>query len=255
MEALVVLVGAFAGAGLPLNASHHLSENDEIDNQWGCQQRVLAHVEETDGLVAAHENFRVILVQSSLVVANGWHVLDHNGVIWMLSLLVQDVVGSNHIIHDIRLGDLLGAKLLLRAQILAVVVAEMVVARNGGQLDASIDEKVDQSRLHLRLARLEIISTDEGSVLLGQLNCTGNKSVLRRSIDERGVLECACNGEDGRWGDFFVAGFDRLHQVLGCVVDARNDICESLSVSSPQDNDFVEAILSLEISKIQLAKI
>lgn len=166
VKSLVVLVGGFAGAGLPLNASHHLGKHNEIDNQWRCQQGVLAHVEETDGLVAAHEDLSVILVQSAFVVADRWHVLDDDGVIWVFSLFVKDVVGSDHIIHHIRLGDLLRAKLLLRAQILAVIVAEMVVARNGGQLDASIDQKVHQCRLHLRLARFEVISTDEGSVLL-----------------------------------------------------------------------------------------
>lgn len=69
------------------------------------------------------------------------------------------------------------------------------------------------------------------------------------------MLKGARNGEDGRRGDLFVASFDRLHQVLGSVVDARNEVCKSLSVGSPQHNDFIEAILSLEVPTMPLAKI
>ena len=102
----------------------------------------------------------------------------------VLTLLVQDSVGRNHVVHNVGLGDLLGAELLLGAQVLAVVVAEMVVAGNGGELDTSVDQEVDQSRLHLGLARLEVITADESIVLLGKLDGTGNKGVLGRAVDE-----------------------------------------------------------------------
>ena len=62
----------------------------------------------------------VIRVLSSLV--------DFSGLLGQLSgRLEQNRVGSDHIIDDGRLGDLLGPKLPLRAQVLSIIVTEMVV--------------------------------------------------------------------------------------------------------------------------------
>lgn len=48
MEVLEVLSGSpIGGCGLPLNASHHLSDENKIDDQWGCKKRILANIEET----------------------------------------------------------------------------------------------------------------------------------------------------------------------------------------------------------------
>jgi hypothetical protein len=48
VEVSEVLGGsAVSGVGLPLDAGHHLSNQDEIDDQRGCKQGVLADVEET----------------------------------------------------------------------------------------------------------------------------------------------------------------------------------------------------------------
>lgn len=63
--------------------------------------------------------------------------LDDNDVVRVLSLLVEDGVGSNHVINNIALGDLLGAELLGSRQVLSVVVTQMVVADNGCELQSS----------------------------------------------------------------------------------------------------------------------
>jgi hypothetical protein len=86
--------------------------------------------------VAAHEDLGIILVKSTLIISNSGHVLDDNSVVGVLALLVEDRVSLNHVIDDIGLGDLLRAELLLRAQVLAIVVAKVVVAGNRGQLDS-----------------------------------------------------------------------------------------------------------------------
>jgi hypothetical protein len=39
---------AIIGVCLPLDASHHLSDDNQINDQWGRKQRVLADVEETE---------------------------------------------------------------------------------------------------------------------------------------------------------------------------------------------------------------
>lgn len=38
---------AISRAGLPLDASHHFGNQDEVDDQWGSKQGVLTDVEET----------------------------------------------------------------------------------------------------------------------------------------------------------------------------------------------------------------
>src|ERR1700761_1111078 len=123
-----------------------------------------------DGLVSTEENFGIILIESTLIIPNCGHVLDHDGVVRVLPLLIENRVRLNHVVDNVGLGDLFGTVLLLRAEVLAVVVAEVVVARNGGNLDARVDEEIDQGRLHLSLARLEIVASNKGGVFLGELD-------------------------------------------------------------------------------------
>lgn len=149
--------------------------------------------------MATEENLGVILVQGTLVVAHGRHVLDHDAVVRVLVLLVQDGVSGDHVVHDVALGDLFRAELLLRRQVLAVVVAEMVVACDRGEFDASVDQKVDQCGLHLGLAGLEVIASNERTVLLSKLDSARHKGVLGRAVDEGNLVENASHGEDGGW--------------------------------------------------------
>ena len=58
-----------------------------------------------------------------------------------LSGRVEDGVGLDHVVDDGALGDLLGLELRGRAQVLAVVVAQMVVAHDRDRLDARSDLK------------------------------------------------------------------------------------------------------------------
>lgn len=113
VEALVVL----GGGGLPLDAGHHLGDEDKVDDQRGGEEGVLADVEDTnmggltyelgpafvlkggwvsfcgkknsrDGLVASHKDLGVVLIQGALVVTNSRHVLDDDSVVRVLALLV-----------------------------------------------------------------------------------------------------------------------------------------------------------------------
>lgn len=129
MEALIIF-RSIAGIRLPGNTSHHLSNYDKVYDQRRSQEGVLADIEETDSLMTAHEDLRVVLVQSALVVADCRHILDDNGVVRMLAWLVEHVVCRDHIIHDVGFGDLLGSKLLLGTQIHPVIVAEVIVTGN-----------------------------------------------------------------------------------------------------------------------------
>lgn len=239
-------------ARLPLDTSHHLSDQDKINDQWRSQERILANIEDADGLVSTKENLRVVLIKSTLVVTHGWHVLDDDAMIWMLALLVKDIVGSDHVVDNVGLGDLLGAELLLRRQVLAIVVAEMVVGGDGGQLDTGADEEVNESRLHLCLAGFEVVATDEGLVFVGEFNAAWHEGVLGRSVDERSAFEDTGNSEDGRWSDFFVARFDGVDEVVGGVIDAGDKISEALGIGGPLDDDLFEVVGSLEVAECTL---
>ena len=201
-----------------------------------------------DSLVTTHEDLGIVLIQSTLVVTNSRHVLDNDSVIRVLTLLVEHIVCRNHVIDDIGLGDLLGAELLLGAQVLAIVVAKMVVRCNGSELDTSADQEVNKSRLHLGLARLEVISANEGLVFLGKLNATSNEGVLRRAVDEWSTFKDRSNSENGGRSDFLMAILNCLHEVISGVVDAWNELCETLSVGGPLNNDLVQTVLGLEVT-------
>lgn len=73
----------------------------------------------------------------------------------------------------------------------------MIVGGNGGQLDTSTDEEVYESRLHLCLAGLEVVATDEGLVFVGELDATWDEGILWRSIDKWGAFEDTSDGENG----------------------------------------------------------
>lgn len=251
VEAAIVLGGGTVGrAGSPLDASHHLRHDHQVNDQWGGKQRILTDVEDGNGLVAAHENLGIVLVQGTLVVADSRHVLDDNSVIGVLALLVQDRVGFNHVIDNIGLGDLLGSELLVGAQVLAVVVAQVVVRRDGRELDTGIDQEIDQGRLHLGLTRLEIVAANKRTMLLGKLNGTRNKGVLRRTVDEGCILQDTSNGENSRRRDLFVPVVDSLEQVVGGIIDTRDNIGVSLRVGGPENNDLVQRVGGLEVLDI-----
>lgn len=247
VEASILGVGSLSSMSLPLDAGHHFSYQDQINDERRSQERILANVEDADRLVTTKEDLGVVLIKSTLVIADCGHVLDDDSVVGVLAFLVQDSVGSNHIIDNVRLGNLLRTELLLRAEVLAIIVAEVVVAGNGGKLDACIDEEVNKSRLHLRLAGFEVITTNEGVVLLSKLNGTRDEGILRRAVDERNILQNTGNGEHGRGSHFLVAILDSLQEIVGSVVNAGQDIGKALGIGSPLNDDLVETVCSLEV--------
>jgi hypothetical protein len=250
VETSKVLAGLVAG--LPLNTSHHLSDENEIDNQRRSQERILADVEDADGLVTAQEDLRIVLIQSTFVVSDSRHVLDHNAMVRVLALLVEDGVGSDHVIDHVGLGDFLGTELLLGAQVLAIVVAEMVVRCDGGELDTGVDEEVDKGGLHLGLARLEVVTADESLVLLGELDAARNKGVLGRTVDEGSTFENTSDSEDGGRSNLLMSTLDGVDEVVGSVVDAGLEVGETLGVGGPQDNDLLKVVGSLEVAVVQV---
>jgi hypothetical protein len=189
VEVVELVIAAFSAVGLPLDTGHHLSNQDQIDDQRRSQEGVLANIEQADGLVAVEEDLGIVLIKRTLVISNSRHILDDHAMVRVFAILVQDVVRSDHVVDDVGLGDLLGTELLLRAEVHAVVVAQVVVGGNRGELDTGADHEVDKGRLHLGLTRLEVVTTDEGIVLFSELNSTRDERILRRTIDEWNALK------------------------------------------------------------------
>lgn len=100
------------------------------------------------------------------------------------------------------------------------------------------------------MTRLEIISTDKGLVLLGELDSTGDKGVLRSTVDVGTTFEDGSHGKDSRGSDFFMGRLDGGEEVLGSIVDSGDDLGVSFSVGGPENNDVVELVVGLEISDI-----
>jgi hypothetical protein len=235
---------------LERDARQQLGQQDEIDDERSGQQRVLAGVVHDDGVVAAHKDLARVLVHGALAVADVRHVLDDNHVVGMLVLGVQHAVGRHHVVDDVALGDLLGAELARRREVLAVVVAEMVVADDRHGLDAGGNQPVDHDGLHLGLARLEVVAANEHAVLLGQLDAAGHKCVLWTAVDVDRVLENRRHSEQRRRRDLGLVAVDGGQQVLGRVIDALGDLGESLSVGAPEHHHLVDVVVGLEAANV-----
>ena len=134
------------------------------------------------------------------------------------------------------------------AEIFAVIIAEMVVACYGCKLDASIDEKVNQSRLHFGLPGLEVIAADKRAMLFSELDCTRDEGVLWRPIDKWSVLKYTSHSEDGRWSYLLMTSLYGSHEIVRGVIDAREEISKTFSVGSPLNNDFIKAIFRLKVT-------
>ena len=86
----------------------------------------------------------------------------------MLVRGVQGRFGGHYVVRHLVLTDLLVAEQLGGVQVEAIVVFQEVKVSDRPQLDAGIDQEVDESRLHLGLARLEVVAADEGFPALGR---------------------------------------------------------------------------------------
>lgn len=73
----------------------------------------------------------------------------------------------------------------------------MIIAGNRSEFDTGVDEEVNKSRLHLGLARLEVITPDESAMAFGKFNDTRDKGVLGRAVYKWNTLLNTSNGEDG----------------------------------------------------------
>ncbi len=101
VEVVELVIAAFSAVGLPLDTGHHLSNQDQIDDQRRSQEGVLANIEQADGLVAVEEDLGIVLIKRTLVISNSRHILDDYAMVRVFTILVQDVVRSDHVVDDV----------------------------------------------------------------------------------------------------------------------------------------------------------
>jgi hypothetical protein len=201
-------------------------------------------------LFTAQEDFRDVLVDGFLGITSTGDVLDDDFVVGMFTLLEQSGVGGKDIISAGLLGGFLGLEGLFSAEVLTVVVTEMVITDDGDGLEATTNNNVDEGSLKLGLTSLEVITNNESVVSDSQFDDTINQGVLRATVDEGDTFEGAGSGIDDRGRDFGVAIFDGLQEVVSSVVDTDLNLAVSFSVTGPHDDDFVELVGFLELSEV-----
>ena len=233
-----------------LDTTRELSNEDQIEHNGSSQKGILAGVVDDKGVLSTHENLGGVLVHGPLGVTDVREVLDDDNVIRLLSGLVDELVGLDHVIDNVALGDLLGPELLGSRQVLSVIVTEMVVASNGHGLNTRGDQPIDQNRLELGLTSLEVITTDGDVAAESHVQHTRDEGVLGRTVDVGAVLEDGSDGKEKRRGDLVLLTLDGGHQVLFGVVDASQNVREPLCVGRPQDNNLIDVVLLLEVADI-----
>ena len=119
----------------------------------------LALIEDVDSRTTTTEDLRVVLVNGALGIPDSRNIFNHDNVVGMLALanrdafgsnlrgLIQKAVSINHVVDDAALADLFAPELLLGGQVVAIIVAKMVVGSNRKRLDASVDEELSKDGL------------------------------------------------------------------------------------------------------------
>mmetsp|Transcript_133898 Transcript_133898/g.232371 ORF Transcript_133898/g.232371 Transcript_133898/m.232371 type:complete len:331 (+) Transcript_133898:1401-2393(+) len=235
---------------LVLHSHHQLRKDHQVNHQRGSQERVLTRVVDDECVCAAHEDAAGVLVHSPLAVPDKRHVLNHHKVVWVLTLLVQYLVGCHHVVHNIALGDFFAAEGLGCLQILAVVVTQMIIAGNTFHLDASTDQEIHQHGLQFCLTRLEIIAPNVHTVTLRQFLDTWHEGVLWGPIDVRYSFQYGGYSKDLARGHFLIIDLDGVQDLISSHVQSRSHISESFRVCRPENNNSVQIICLLEIPDV-----
>lgn len=228
------------------DTGHELSEDDKVDHERSSKEGILASVVDCNGVATTHEDLRGVLIHGTLRVTDIRDVLDNNAVVGVLTFLVENAVSVDNIINNRTLGDLLGTELCRAAEVLSIVVTEMVVAHDGTDLETSTDKEVSKNALDLGLTRLEVITSNMDTVAGSKLNSTGNKSVLGAAVDEAALLEDSSNSKESGRSNLLLVALDRGKELISSLVETVTDLGKALSGGSPEDNNSVELLGLLE---------
>ena len=101
---------------------------------------------------------------------------------------VENFIRLDCVIQYTCFRNFLGLEALVFLEILAVVVAQVVVRDNRGDPDSRADQVVAHDSLKSSLARLEVTAPEKPSLLLSILDDCRVESILRGSVQVKNLL-------------------------------------------------------------------
>jgi len=115
----------FSRSRAVLDAREELSNDDQVNDQWRSKERVFADGVHGDGVATTHHELGMILIHCDLGVSDCGNIFDDNAVVDGPSVLVveENLIGSNDVINNGRLGNLLGTELTWCGQVLAIIIS------------------------------------------------------------------------------------------------------------------------------------
>jgi hypothetical protein len=232
------------------NSGHQFAQNNEIDDDSCSQKTVFADIIANKSVFSSHEDLTGVLIDSFLGVSSRGNILDNNRVIRVLfrvSWIIEQRIVKN-ILDAFWFGGFLGLELFLWGQVLAIVVAQVVVRHTWFGLDACTSEEIHEGGFEFGLACFEIIAdqqSTEGGVFQAR-----DEGILGWAVDENAVLLERCQGEDS-WGcDFRVIFFDGFSYIFIGIIHSWNNKWVSFGVGSPKNYDCAQVVFLLEGSNI-----
>jgi hypothetical protein len=107
-----------------LNPGEEFGNDDEIDDQWGCKERVLANGVHRNGVASTHHELGMVFVHGDFGVTYRGDVFDDDAMIDGATDVVveEDLVGGDDVVDNRGFADFLGAELTRCRQVLAIVV-------------------------------------------------------------------------------------------------------------------------------------
>ena len=122
----------------------------------------------------------------------------------------------------------------------------MVVTYNTQRTNPSLDQELCENALDLGLTGFEIIAPNERLILLGEVDTSRHKCILRSTVDERDSFKNTTDCEDRRRSNFRMIGFHTLEKVFSRIVDTRNDLGIPFRISGPNNDNFIQIMFCFE---------
>lgn len=224
---------------IDLHSGEQFTKHHHINHQRDSQKRVFADVVGGDSVHAVHEDRTGVLVQGTFGVANEGNVLNNHFVVNVFVVFrIQDRVALDGVVQNSAFRELLRLEALVLGQVLAVVVAQMVVGNTTGDAQAGTDQKVAHDRFETGLSGLEVTAGQQTAFLLGILHHSGVERVLRRTIKVQDLFFNARHAEKHGGGHGHVTA-DLVVQFFSFSDFGAHD---HFGVRSPEDHHLVNLL-------------
>ena len=114
----------FVTVGTVLNPGEEFSDDDEIDDQRGCEEGILANGVHRNGIASTHHELGMVFVHGDFGVSDRWDVFNNDAVIDSTADVVveENLVGGDDVVDNGSFADFLRAELTGCRQILAIIV-------------------------------------------------------------------------------------------------------------------------------------